>query len=426
MMQRPPGSFWPASHEVPMLSARSFSFLVLLAAPVAAAQGFTTGPTTEPARRVSPDEVPLLPSADSPWGGTDIQANPVITGAQNETSFAVSPTDPLNWVGVANDYRTGTVETGWYSTQDGGQTWSSGTFGVLPGFSFSGDPCVTADQDGNFVIAGMMYLGAGGGGSVLAWRSTDKGQTWSAPIEIDFDGDNDKPQIECDLSSSPFANRIAVAWDRFGSPDDVHVSVSSDGGLTWTPEQKINDPISTTAIGPDVCWGPSGELYVMWADRAFGNERIFVDKSTDGGLTWGTDVLVTPYNPVPSTLPGNFLRMFSVFAMHADQSSGPYSGNVYIAFHQWLGGTGNNRSDVVVGDLDRRGCDLELHEGHERRRGQRPDHARALRRPEGQRQRDVLRPAARPRRQPALDVGLALVRRRGHVDGLPGLGHRLE
>src|SRR5262245_43954473 len=108
----------------------AFSIALLVSASFGAAQQqevrpFSTGPLTGP---VNAPEAPLVPPSDdfpSPLQGGDIKANPVTTGAQNETSLAVNPLNPLNWVGVANDYRNGTVETGWYTTLDGGQTWTS-------------------------------------------------------------------------------------------------------------------------------------------------------------------------------------------------------------------------------------------------------------------------------------------------------------
>ncbi|MEM7310003.1 MAG: sialidase family protein [Planctomycetota bacterium] len=326
----------------------SISTLVILA-PALLAQSnpdFSTGPPNVPA--VRPDFVPP-DGFPSPADGDDIRANTATTSAQNETSLAVNPLDPLNWVGVANDYRFGGVETGWYTTTNGGQTWTSGTFGVDPGFSFSGDPCVAFDNNGDAHIACMMYDGPGGNDKVMSFNSTNGGLTWGAGVPIGILPGYDKPQIEADLASgSPFENHLIVAWDHFGatfSSDDIVVSTSSNGGATWTTPQVINTG-STTGIGPDVAWGPNGEAYVMWADR--GVDEILIDRSFNGGATWGPDIKVADFVHVPDTLPGSPFRMFDVFAMHADQSDGPYSGNIYVAYHTWTSGFGNHRADVLV------------------------------------------------------------------------------
>ena len=278
-----------------------------------------------------------------------MRANPVTTGAQNETSIAVNPLNPLNIVAVANDYRFGQVETGWYTTINGGQSWTSGTFGIDFGYSFSGDPCVAFDNNGHAHIACMMYDGPGGNDKVMSFHSTNGGLNWGPGVLIGIAPGYDKPQIEADLSSSsPNENDLLVAWDHFGatvSSDDIVVSSSSNGGLSWAPPQVINDG-DTTGISPDVCWGPNGEAYVMWADR--GVDDILLDRSFDGGQTWNQDIKVVDFSDVPDTLPGSPFRVFDIFAIHADQSSGPYSGNVYIAYHNWGPGGGNHRADVLV------------------------------------------------------------------------------
>lgn len=288
----------------------------------------------------------------TPPGGTDIRANPVTNQAQNETSISVNPLDSNNWVGVANDYRFGTVQTGWYTTKDAGQTWTSGTFGVAPGFSFSGDPCVTFDANGDVTVVFMMYSGPGGSG-VRSVTSNDGGVTWNDQVTIDLAPNNDKPQIGTDLSTSPNHGDISTAWVRFTggfTGDRVWASTTTDGAQTWSPAQMISDNSSKNAIATDVSYGSQGEVYVMWADR--GIDDIIVDRSFDGGATYGTDVKVADYVAVPSPIPGSQFRMFDIFAMAADWTQGPYSGDVYIAYHNWNPTNPKNADIRVIRSTD--------------------------------------------------------------------------
>jgi hypothetical protein len=91
------------------------------------------------------------------------------------------------------------------------------------------------------------------GFTVAVMRSTDNGDTWSAPIEIDrmlTDGVRDPadghpvrtgdliPQIAVDASNG----NLYVVWqdDRFTGEEQVAFSRSTDGGFTWTPAKQIS------------------------------------------------------------------------------------------------------------------------------------------------------------------------------------------
>lgn len=65
------------------------------------------------------------PGADA--SGSNVRVNQDAGGRdQAETFMVVSPTDPLNLVGVAMDYRNGVSRAGFYWSANGGQTWTDG------------------------------------------------------------------------------------------------------------------------------------------------------------------------------------------------------------------------------------------------------------------------------------------------------------
>ena len=279
----------------------------------------------------------------------DIRVNQFVSGAQNETSLAVSATDPGHWVGVANDYRLGSPRAGWYTTLNGGGTWFTGTFPLDAGFLWAGDPAVALAADQPLAVC-IQYDGPGGVERLKAYRSTTGGVTWDGGTSIGDQDGFDKPQVAVDTSGL----RVAVVWNVFKpGQTDVLVSVSSDGGATWSPPQAIDDAGAVDTLGPDAAWGPAGELYVLWADR--GARRVVLDRSLDGGVTFGTDRVVADFNPVPSPLPGSTFRVLDVFALQADATAGPYSGRLYAAFHSWGPGTGEGLADVLVAHSSDRG-----------------------------------------------------------------------
>lgn len=307
------------------------------------------GPDLSPSKHTGPT-VPPKRTPPAPPDGNDQDATGGLLGQQNETAVAVNPLDPRNVVGVSNDYSSGNVHTGFYTTLDGGQSWSSGDIPLEPGFSFSGDPEVVFCPDGTPVIICLQYFGAGGSG-IYAYRSLDQGITWQAGVQANLHSANDKVQAACDFSSGPFHGHITAAWDRFGTPsgDTIFAMRSEDGGQTWKGLRRVDDA-NGNAIAPDVAYGANSELWVMWADR--GSFDILVDHSSDDGKTWGTDIKVASYKQVPSPIPGSSFRMFDIFTIAADWTSGPYAGAVYVAWHQWHSTAPKNSDIDCAASLD--------------------------------------------------------------------------
>lgn len=109
------------------------------------------------------------------------------------------------------------------------------------------------------------------------------------------------------LALSPTTGTLAFVYanyiDRSTSGGDIGVSLSHDGGLTWSD----TDTISTKADGvtparndqwfPWIAADPSGNFWVIWFDcrRDSGNHLIdtFQSKSIDDGLTWPNERIST-------------------------------------------------------------------------------------------------------------------------------------
>ena len=265
--------------------------------------------------------------------GTDIEVSADRATQQNETSLSINPLDPDNWVGASNDLST--LETAWYSTTDAGKTWTRGKFALESGYLFSGDPAVTFDARGDVHVLCMMYDGPGGR-KVTSFSSRDGGLTWEPPVDVSLHPDNDKPQVDADLSGGPFHGDVTTAWDRFDFGNgigDTYVATTQDGGRSWTAEQRINDDGNRDGIAPDVAYGPNSVLYVACINLSA--ETVWLDTSHDGGATWGTDQTVTTFHTMPNPLPGSNFRILPVCAAAADWTDGRFSGTLYITYPDW-------------------------------------------------------------------------------------------
>jgi hypothetical protein len=170
------------------------------------------------------------------------------------------------------------------------RTWNGTTLGI--GF----DPGVDVDKTGTFYYSyGVAPLSGSYPNAIVMVKSADNGQTWQqlTPVTFntrrDFD---DKYYLAIDRSASAFANRIYVSWDRnSGNNQILYIASSTDGGKTWTSPTKVNDGTSKfeRVIGayPAVDQR-NGTVYDSWHDYA--KNVIFVDKSINGGSSWGRDV----------------------------------------------------------------------------------------------------------------------------------------
>ncbi|MHC4984682.1 MAG: sialidase family protein [Planctomycetota bacterium] len=291
--------------------------------------------------------VGLLAVAAPAWAvnfGADVNVDPGQFTIQNEVSMAVvpggAPGVPALLLAAYNDNPGGTG-IGVSHSVDGGATWNASQL-AFPISSISGgtltnvfDPTATADALGNVYVGFVANDGAGGGVNGLyvthGALQFDGTILWSTPAEVEADPAsatggwppanpayrfNDRDQITYDAS----ANRVHIVWikDRglydqsdpgnppgFAPPSDIFYSSSSAAGplsFPATPTQ-INDVGQNLGNMPVTRVASNGTVYATWLDYDVwtgGQGTIWLDKSTDGGTTWGADINVTP---VPLELP---------------------------------------------------------------------------------------------------------------------------
>ncbi|MGH2710179.1 MAG: sialidase family protein, partial [Actinomycetota bacterium] len=203
--------------------------------------------------------------------------------------------------------------TGYAHSSDGGATWQDrGELQSAGGTSLViGDPVLAARPDGTLFFANLFCTGQGALDRcpVGVSTSTDGGLTFGAPSQtwptIPPSSFADKPWMAVDDSpTSPRSGRVYVAWANFSSTtgDSPIMLTSSADGSTWSPPVTVSDPTCAPGAGmPHAAQGiqldvaTNGDLYASWwcfGDTSF---SIRFDRSTDGGLTWGTDRIVASF-----------------------------------------------------------------------------------------------------------------------------------
>lgn len=136
---------------------------------------------------------------------------------------------------------------------DQGKTWDVSTLGP-PIFSGAGSQTgigwtPRGGPDGTFVVAyqGTPETSASSGpAQIVMQRSTDRGVTWTEPLAIDegYQDGSIHNSFYPQLNVAP-NGRIDVVWQDDIDQSDFHYNVrytySTDGGLTWAPNMLITD-----------------------------------------------------------------------------------------------------------------------------------------------------------------------------------------
>ncbi len=181
--------------------------------------------------------------------------------------------------------------------------------------------------------------------AILANKSVDGGLTWSDPIKLIEDKNNsnfnDKPSITADPTDP---NRVYAVWSRFTGGFEVKVTAplarSTDGGQTWTAPEPLHESTDVDGnAGHQIVVLPDGTLIDTFTEQLFTGFRldggeISVVRSTDHGLTWGPRITVGQIPPgfVSDPDTGQFVRTGpGPFGSH-DVAVDPNSGHLYAVW----------------------------------------------------------------------------------------------
>lgn len=254
------------------------------------------------------------------------------TQIQNEEQIVINPLGKDTVVAVWRDFRYGYRRVGVGYSFDAGKSWKDTLFEIAPGtLEWHSDPGLVADKNGNYYAVVLGVDPSGFMSEIEVFKSTDRGLTWGLPtiaVPPSFEAFEDKELMMCDRTGSPYSGNLYIAWTRFsGSLSQIYFIRSTDGGSSFSEPLLIGDLSSVQWPVPAV--GPNGEVYVAWV--GFGALALKLDKSIDGGVTFGVDRTIQPLSLTSATINGGIL-VFAYPAMDVDISNSPYRGNVYIAY----------------------------------------------------------------------------------------------
>lgn len=253
-----------------------------------------------------------------------------------EPSICINPANPQNIV-------AGSILNRIHVSNDGGITWASdelkSTLGVF------GDPVVRIGPKGDVYYShlsnpkGKAYSSVEFLDRIVVQRSADEGKTFNdgtAPAN-DRTKDQDKQWLYVD----PVDGTILMSWtefDKYASKEAedksrILFSQSKDGATTWSGPVDISDIDGDCIDDDDTTEGAvpvmdaKGNIYVTWAH----GDKIYLDKSTDDGLTWlPNDIVVAEqFGGWTLDIPG-INRCNGMPILGIDRSGGTHDGTLYM------------------------------------------------------------------------------------------------
>jgi Neuraminidase (sialidase) len=269
----------------------------------------------------------------------------------SEPSICINKTD-------SNNIIAGSIYDNVHVSNDQGKTWQ--TKQLHSPYGVFGDPCLASDYFGNIYYLHLAdpdnnrnspeFLS-----SIVIQKSTDKGKNWTNGTAIGYN--NKHHQDKHWIGIHPKTGELAVTWTEFDqynskNPNDksrILFSKSVDFGKTWTKPIKINQldgdclDDDNTVEGAVPVFDKQGNIYVAWAYH----NKIYFDKSTDGGKTWLEKDIVVSNQPggwnydIPKVYRANGMPVLDI-----DNSGGKYDGSLYINWSDQR--NGNDNTDIFI------------------------------------------------------------------------------
>jgi len=237
----------------------------------------------------------------------------------------------------------GASNVGYVVSTDGGLTWSHGflpgttVFANPPGpWSRATDPSVAYDPLHDVWMVNILAMIGTSGRAILVSRSTDGGLTFGNPVTVaSTQGFFDKNWITCDTTPrSPFYGNCYTEWDDVNNGNQVHVSRSTDGGLTWTPSSVPN----ASVVGGQPVVKPDGTVVMPIDDGFEGSVNSFV--STNGGASFQGPF---PISFISAHFVAGNLRIHELPSAEVDSA-----GRVYTVWNDCRFRSGCSSNDIVM------------------------------------------------------------------------------
>ncbi len=298
---------------------------------------------------------------------------------RDAVSLTVNPANPQHIISTSANYLTGNCEAS--ASFDSGATWSA-AIALAPPVPGVGSPfrpsCRMGTRNGDSMYQSVAF-GSGGkvyavsttpranggteeGASVLAYRSTDGGLTWSTGVTAVSGGtgttvttgpDYVLPAVAVDPGAGAGgADRVYVAArdlsgvNNFSLPcpqtsgaqcPPVRTAVSNDSVSTFSPPVQASGAGVSIADGASMVVGADHAVSVAWRTSGATGSIQFV-RSTNQGATWSAPVAVTTVTNLARRSDSHVTTQAGTSASFPRLAIDKANGNLYVVYNQ--GGLG--------------------------------------------------------------------------------------
>ena len=295
------------------------------------------------------------------YGAADVD---LITGTetpphiiQSETYSTANPDNPNQIVVAYNDSRGAAVNnfSGASVSTDGGTTFTrlTRTTGQSPFTNTFGDPVILYNKTTATWLT--VWIDGNGGCTLGGFKSTTPWDpnSWTHFCVHSGTSDDRESGYADNNPSSPFFGRMYVSWNDFGQSEQIRVTHSTDGGVTWSaPVNVTNTFIRNVQITADKV---TGDVYIAGMDENGGNgctsgcgtsrnNKIY--RSTDGGNTW-TNTYTSPAFVGPCrSVSGYFCTMYANPAYWRHMGWGQVAAYNHVVHYDYAAKVGSDPGNV--------------------------------------------------------------------------------
>jgi hypothetical protein len=191
------------------------------------------------------------------------------------------------------DNRDGNTEIYYKRSIDGGSSWGGADTRLTNNSSSSSYPSVAVSGS---VVHVVWQDFRDGNREIYYKRSTEGGISWEADTRLtNYTADSRFPSV------SVSGQVVHVVWyDTRDGNQEIYYKRSTDGGVSWGTDTRLTNNPALSEL-PSVSVSGS-VVHVVWRDTRDGNSEIYYKRSTDGGVSWGADTRLT-YNTADSRHP---------------------------------------------------------------------------------------------------------------------------